>query len=265
MKKKISITIDEKTLGDIDTIIDYIYIRNRSQAIEHLVRNSLGDNKTAVILAGGSSKKLKLTKDEYKLTAKVGKTRPIDLGLKKLHQNGFKEIFLVGEREMLSRVFEVVGDGTSYGVKISYIEENNSRGTADSLKLLRGKITKTFLVVYGDIIFKSINIEKLWEDHIKLNSVATLMLTTSPEPSKKGIVKMEGNSVLEFIQKPKRSDIYVGFSSMFVAEPEIFDYSGTSLEMEIFPKLTKNELLKGHLSSEKEIHINKIEDLRNIS
>ncbi|MBT5423433.1 hypothetical protein HOK76_03005 [archaeon] len=45
MKKKISITISEKTLHDIDNIIDYIYIRNRSQAIELLVNNALGENK----------------------------------------------------------------------------------------------------------------------------------------------------------------------------------------------------------------------------
>ena len=49
-KLKISITINEKTLRDIDSIIDSIYIRNRSQAIEHLVKYALGENKTAVIL-----------------------------------------------------------------------------------------------------------------------------------------------------------------------------------------------------------------------
>ena len=49
-KTKISITIDEKILRDIDFIVDNIYIRNRSQAIEYLAKNALEENKIAVIL-----------------------------------------------------------------------------------------------------------------------------------------------------------------------------------------------------------------------
>ena len=63
-KTKISITINEKTLHDIDSIIDNIYIRNRSQAIEHLARNALGENKTAVILLGGDEERLKVSELE---------------------------------------------------------------------------------------------------------------------------------------------------------------------------------------------------------
>ena len=75
MKKKISITISEKTLHDIDNIIDYIYIRNRSQAIELLVNSSLGKNKIAVILSGGPEKDLKISEKEFRITAKLnGKT-----------------------------------------------------------------------------------------------------------------------------------------------------------------------------------------------
>ena len=64
VKKKISITINEKTLQDIDAIIDNIYIRNRSQAIEHLVKYSLSENKTAVILLGGPEEHLKISKKQ---------------------------------------------------------------------------------------------------------------------------------------------------------------------------------------------------------
>ena len=41
MKTKISITLNQKIVDEIDSIVDNIYIRNRSQAIEHLVRNDL--------------------------------------------------------------------------------------------------------------------------------------------------------------------------------------------------------------------------------
>jgi NDP-sugar pyrophosphorylase family protein len=261
VKTKISITIDKEILKGIDSIIDNILIRNRSQAIEYLAKNSLGDNKTAVILLGGSEEHLKLSGKDYRPTVKIKHSTAIELALKKLRRDNFKTIFIVARPNLLTKLFEILKDGTNYGVKINYIEEKSSNGTADSLRLLKGKISTNFLVVYGDIIFDKINIEELWNDHIKQNVVATIMLTTSSKPSEKGTVKVEGNKVLTFTQKPKKSDIYLVFSPIFAAEPQIFEYSGASLEFNIFPELAEKGLLNGHLSSEKEVHIHSNKNL----
>ena len=142
-KKKISITINEKTLQDIDSIIDNIYIRNRSQAIEHLVKNSLGENKTAAILLGGSEEHLKISNNEYRPSAKINRNTLIELAVKKLRENDFKTLFVVARHALLTRLFDMLKDGTDYGVKISYIEEKSSHGTADSLRS-RGEWTPSF-------------------------------------------------------------------------------------------------------------------------
>ncbi len=262
MKKKISITINEKTLEDIDGIIDNIYIRNRSQAIEYLVNNSLGENKVAVILSGGDEESLRISENEYRITAKLNHKTVIEKAIKKLRENNFKTIYIVARHKILTSIFSIVKEGNSYGVKINYIEEKDSKGTAQSLRLVKGLIKSNFIVVFGDIVFDKINIEELWNSHIRMNGIATLMLTTSPEPSRKGIVKIEGNKILDFLQKPEKSDIYLGFSSIFVSSQEIFEYSGNSLEKNIFPKLADNGLLHGHLSSEKEKHIHTLDDIK---
>ena len=262
-KKKISITINERIVQDIDLIIDNIYIRNRSQAIEHLIKSALGDNKTAVILLGGDEWHLLISKDEYRPTARIKNSTVIELEIKKLRENNFKTIFIVARHNLLTKLFEMLKDGTEYGVKIGYIEEKSSSGTADSLRLLKGRITTNFLVVYGDLLFNKIKIDELWNDHIKQNAAATIMLTTSSKPREKGTVRVEGNKVLAFTQKPKKSDIYLVFSPIFVAEPQIFEYSGSSLEFDVFPQLAEKGLLNGHLSSEKEIHIHSKKDLKN--
>ena len=263
MKKKISITIDSNTLDDIDLIVDNIYIRNRSQAIEHLVKNALGENKTAVILAGGEENKLKVDND-FSPTVKIKNNSVIELAVKKLRDNGFKTIFVVARNKVLTRIFEILKEGAVYGVKINYIEEKHGSGTASSLRLLKGRINSNFIVVYGDIIFSKINIEELWKSHLKHNLICTLMLTTSPEPSTKGTCVVEGNKILKFTQKPKKSDIYLVFSPIFAAEPELLEYEGNSLETEVFPLLAEKGLLNGHLSSEKEIHIHNKKDIKKI-
>ena len=263
-KSKISITINKKTLQDIDSIIDNIYIRNRSQAIEHLVKNALGENKTAVILLGGDEDNLRISKYEYRPTIRTKNNAVIELAIKKLRENNFKIIYIIARHNLLTKLFEMLKDGANYGVKINYVEEKSSNGTADSLRLLRGKINANFLVVYGDIVFSKISIDELWNDHIKQTAIATIMLTTSSKPSEKGTVKVEGNKVLDFTQKPKKSDIYLVFSPIFVAEPQIFEYSGSSLEFDVFPELAEKSLLNGHLSSEKEVHVHNKKDVEKI-
>jgi NDP-sugar pyrophosphorylase family protein len=261
MKTKISITLNEKTIQDIDRIIDNVFVRNRSQAIESLVRHSLGENKVAVILAGGDEALLRLPNGEYRPTARLNGRTVVERALKKLRDNGFKTVFLIARHLVLTKVFEIAKEGNDYGVKLNYVEEKSSGGTAASLRIMAGKIKANFLVVYGDIVFDKINIEELWNDHLKHNAITTIMLTTSNKPSEKGTVKVEGNRVLEFTQKPRNSETYLVFSPIFIASPELLEYTGNSLEKAVFPQLAAKGLLNSHLSSEKETHIHSLKDL----
>lgn len=262
MKAKISITINEGTLQDIDSLIDNVYVRNRSQAIESLIRESLGKNKVAVILSGGEEKSLLLENGEYRIAAACGRLTVVERAVKRLRDSGFRRVFVIARHKVLTRVFEILKEENEYGVKVHYVEEKLSAGTAASLRLLKGRVSSNFLVVYGDILFDRINLDELWNDHLKHNAMATIMLTTSNRPSEKGTVRAEGNRVLEFTQKPKHSDIYLVFSPIFVTSPEICDYPGGSLERDVFPALARKGLLHGHLSSEKEFHIHHQGDLK---
>ena len=262
MKQKISITIDEKALEGIDSTIDNLFIRNRSQAIEYLVKSSLGERKTAVILAGGEEENLKIEEGIYCLTARIKGTTVVEKAARKLRENGFRDIYIIARHNILTQVFNILRDGNSHSVKINYVEEKASKGTASTLKLLKGKINTRFLIVYSDIIFDKVNIDELWSQHTKNNAVATIMLTTSAKPQEKGTVKMEGNKILEFVQKPKQSDIHLVFSPIIAAEPELLEQEGNSLEYDVFPKLAEKGLLQGHVSSEKERHIHTKADIK---
>lgn len=274
MKKRITITIDEKILKNVDSVIDRLYIRNRSQAIEFLIEKTLGKNKVAVILATGPAKYLKISKNEYRPTAKVKDTTVIELAIKNLRENGFKNVFIVGEQPVLASIFNLVGDGSRYGVKIKFIEDENPPGTASSLRLLKRDIKNTFLIVFADIIFNKMDIKKLWTHHFKHPAIATLMVTSSPltlggstVSIKKSPLKVEGNVVVKVFPKlikpiKQLRDSSIIFSSIFVAEPEIMEYTGDSLENDIFPKLAGKGFLYSYLSSEEEIHIHSKEDAR---
>ena len=159
-------------------------------------------------------------------------------------------------------------------MKIEFVEDENPPGTATSLRLLRGRIKSTFLVVFGDIIFNKMDIKKLWAHHFKQPAIATLMVTSSPltlggstVPIKKSPLKVEGNTVIKVFPKLTKpikelKDSVIIFSSIFVAEPEIMEYTGNSLENDVFSKLAEKEFLYSYLSSEEEIHIHSKEDAK---
>jgi len=264
MKDKISITLNEKILNDIDSIIDGIYIRNRSQAIETLINKALGENKVAVILAGGKDEKIKIN-GTYKPILKIKKETILENAMKKLREDGFKTIYIIAGRNVLTEIIKVIGDGSEYGVKINLIDEKEPLGDANSLKLLRGKVKTTFLVVNADIIFKKVNLKKLWNSHLRQKGIATLLICSSPYNMRNvGTVKMEGNKIIEFNEKPLRTESTLFWFGIFVAEPEIINYDGLSLGNCVFPKLAEKGFLYGHLVGEEYLHIHTKADLKRI-
>ena len=263
MKEKISITIDSEILKEIDSVVDNIRIRNRSQAIEYLAGLSLGENKTAVILAGGPEEKLRIG-GGFVSNIKIKGLTLIEKQIKKLKEEGFTNIFIVARNDILTSVFSILKEGASYGVKMNYVEEKTSNGSFDSLKILKGKINANFLVVYADILFDTVHLSDLWDDHLRNNALSTIMMTTSDKPSEKGTLVVEGSNITEFTQKPKKGDNYIVFSPIFVCDDSIFEYSGESFENDIFPLLAKRGLLRGYLSSKKEVHIHSLEDVKKL-
>ncbi|RXE55091.1 hypothetical protein ABH15_12725 [Methanoculleus taiwanensis] len=108
--------------------------------------------------------------------------------------------------------------------ELCFVQTGLESRTARRLLLCRDHITSgRFMVTYGDGV-ADIDITKLLERHQHLREkhgiIATI--TVSRPYSKYGIVRMEGDIVESFSEKPQMSEyINVGF---MVLEPEIFDY-----------------------------------------
>jgi NDP-sugar pyrophosphorylase family protein len=267
MKNKISITINEKILRDIDSIVDNIFIRNRSQAIEHLIKKALKETKIAVILVGDSRPSKDKLLNRYAL--RVNHLAVIEKALKKLGDSSFNNIYIIGDHSNLTNIFKIIGDGTDYKFKIEYINEEIQEGSASALKLLKGRVKTTFLVVQSDIIFDDVNLNELWQQHLQERTTATMIVCSDILPVDKaryGHVTVGGSKVLSYIEKPIgrnfKSSIF--FGGIFVAEPEIFSYYGKSLELDIFPELAKRGVLGGRMSSTEHLHIHTHEDLINV-
>lgn len=253
MKERITITLDSELINQIDKRVDGTIIKNRSQQIESLLAKSLGTNipEKAVILVGGKGTRLMpLTSSKPKCMMEIQGRTITEHMFDLLKKYGIREIILsVGH--MKEKVKEYYGDGSKFGVNISYVEEDKPLGTAGPLKLAKPHLKESFIVTNGDEL-KTINIPRMFRLHKRKNALVTIALTTVTDPTQYGVARMSGTRILEFVEKPKAEEapsnlINAGF---YIMEPEAIDMvpEGFSmLEKDVFPKLAKEGKLRGFL------------------
>lgn len=261
MKEKISVTIESSVLRAVESIIDGIRIKNRSDAIECLLKKSVGEKRTAVILCGGDEEKQMLADGSYRFVAKLGDGTVIEDIVKQLKNFGFSRIFVAGRNSVIMRIFSVLKNGEAFGVALDYVEEVKSSGTADTLRLLSSKVDGDFLVVYGDLVFRY-DLNRLYREHAVNGGVVTLALSSAAHPSEKGTVQLDGNRVLEFSQKVKSASSFIAFTPIFVASADVFAVDGAALEDDVFPRLIETGQLFGLVLPGKDVHVHKKADLK---
>lgn len=252
MKERVTLTLDEGVLDAVDKTVDSVTIKNRSHAVELLLRKAMRGTapSTAVILAGGKGTRLKPLTDHTPKPLIEIKGRPIlDYNIDLCRRFGITDIILsVGH--LGEKIKEHYGDGTRHGVRISYIEEKEPLGTAGPLRMLRGKLTETFVLMNADEL-KDVSLLKMYRVHLDHGSTATIALTTVEDPSAYGVAVLDGNKIVGFVEKPKRNQAPSNLinSGLYMLEPSVIDLvpeGYAMMETDVFPKLAKEGTLYGY-------------------
>lgn len=201
----------------------------------------------AVILAGGYGKRLKpLTDNVPKSLLPVGDRTIIEWQIKWLKYYGIDEVIICAGylKEM---VIEKIGDGGRYGVRVSYVLEEDPLGTAGALKnaehLLKSE--SVFVALNGDIL-TDLNPMELLKD-LDESVVGVLALVSLLSPF--GIVDFDPKTrmIKSFIEKPKLASHWIN-AGVYAFRPEIFHYlpERGDIERTTFPKLAWEGKLKAH-------------------
>jgi mannose-1-phosphate guanylyltransferase len=251
MKERVTLTIDREILGKVDKIIDGLNVRNRSHAIELVLSKYLNfrELKTAIILCGGEGTRLRpITYEIPKPLVPVHGKPIIEHIFDLLKKYGVTDIILsVGH--MKEKILKEADGWSRLGLRIDHVAENRPMGTGGAIKIARDKLPKTFIVSNGDEL-KSLNIWDMYEMHKKNKALATIALTTVEDPSAYGVARLDGNHVMEFVEKPRKGKspsnlINAGF---YILENEVLNLipdGFCSLEKDIFPKLAAQGRLFG--------------------
>ena len=147
------------------------------------------------------------------------------------------------------KIKEYYGDGSQYGVNITYVEEKKPLGSAGAIKLAMEDTDELFFVTNGDEL-KDVNLQEMFEFHNNNHATVTVALTLVDDPSQYGVAIVEDNKISEFIEKPIKSPSNLINSGLSIWNQEAIDLipEGFSMyEKAVFPKLAEQGKLYGYM------------------
>jgi len=252
-RTRLTITLRKDLLPLVDEAIDGSKIRNRSHAIEYLLQKSLAPRvKKAFILAAGRGVNMRPFTYEIPKTLIPVRGKPIlEYSIERLRDSGLKDIYiLIGH--LGDKIVAHFGDGSRFGVKITYIKEKKEHGTAAPLLYAKSYLQGSpFVMMYGDIL-ADINISDFVDFHQSHAGIASLAVTSSSQPNEFGVINLHGSKIVSFTEKPSKEKRVSNFinAGIFILNPDIFKYipqKGYSmLEKDVFPKLVELDKLYGY-------------------
>ncbi len=176
-----------------------------------------------LILAGGFGTRLRpLTYTGAKQLIPVANKPILFYVIEKLKDGGVQDIgMVVGETK--KDIMEKVGDGSRWGVRITYIEQEAPLGLAHAIKI-SGQFLKddNFIMYLGDNLLKE-NIKTLIKNFVQNKPNAMILLTRVKNPHEFGVAVVDDNGVVQrLIEKPKEPPSDLALVGVYLFDRNIF-------------------------------------------
>ncbi len=197
----------------------------------------------AVLLIGGEATRLRpLTCNIPKAMVPVLNRPFLEHVIRHLSRHKIKDIILTLGQSAQS-IESYFGDGSQFGVRLSYTIETSPLGTAGAVKNAERYLDDTFLVLNGDV-FADLDITAMVDFHLGKKAEATIALTPVADPTSYGLVGTDARGrVTCFLEKPKREQVTTNLinAGTYVLEPEVLaripPQTKFMFEHDVFPPL----------------------------
>ena len=204
--------------------------------------------KTFILAAGLGTRLRVLGLDMPKVMVPIGGKPLLEHHIALFKRQGIRE-FIVNLHHLSEKITDYFGDGSKFGVKITYSREPQLLGTAGAVKKMEAELRGgTFIVFYGDNLVR-VEFAPLVEFHRAHKALVTIGLFESPEPWTGGVVETDASGrVLRFIEKPDPKQVSTNLIStgIFVIEPQVLDEIPVGqfcdFGKDVFPKLLAKRL-----------------------
>lgn len=176
-----------------------------------------------LILSGGKGTRLRpLTYTSAKQLVPVANKPVLFYAIEALAAAGIREVgIVVGDTQ--AEIRAAVGDGSTWNVNVTYIEQDAPRGLAHAVLISEAFIAgEPFVMYLGDNLLNK-GISGFVEEFVRESPAAQILLARVADPQMFGVAELENGRVVRLIEKPKEPKSDLALVGVYMFSPAVFD------------------------------------------
>ncbi len=181
----------------------------------------------ALILAGGEGSRLRpLTHTSAKQLIPIAGRPILFHGLEAIRDAGITEVgVIVGHTG--AEIRSAVGDGSRWGLSVTYMEQARPLGLAHAVLTARPYVAGgPFLMYLGDNVLLE-GLGRFVKEFERTRPDAQIFLARVPEPERFGVAVLDGDRVVRLVEKPSERVSDLALVGVYLFDDSILDAAAT--------------------------------------
>jgi glucose-1-phosphate thymidylyltransferase len=177
-----------------------------------------------LILSGGKGTRLRpITHTSAKQLIPVANKPVLFYGIEAMAQAGIEHVGIIIAPETGAEIRSVAGDGSRFGVKLSYIVQAEPLGLAHAVLTAEPFLGDSSFVMYlGDNLLQG-GIDDLVTAFRQSAPDALILLTPVHDPEQYGVAELRDGSVLRLVEKPQQPKTNLALVGVYMFTPAVHD------------------------------------------
>jgi glucose-1-phosphate thymidylyltransferase len=177
-----------------------------------------------LILSGGRGTRLRpITHTSAKQLVPVANKPVLFYGIEAMADAGIEDVGIIIAPETGAEIQAAAGDGSRFGVRITYVEQDEPLGLAHAVLTAEAFLGDSPFVMYlGDNLLQG-GIADLVDAFRTSEPDALILLTAVPDPENYGVAELSGGAVVRLAEKPAEPSTDLALVGVYMFTPAVHE------------------------------------------
>ena len=142
---------------------------------------------------------------------------------------GLRDVLIVSTPQHLPLYRQLLGDGSDFGIRLSYVEQDQPRGLADAFRVGRDFLEGgPACLALGDNVIYGNQLGPMLQEAATLTTGAEVFATRVSDPSRYGVVEFDAQGrALDIVEKPTEPRSSYAVMGLYFYGPDVVEHAAT--------------------------------------